>query len=286
MKIVIAKDIGFCYGIKRARDIIYSAIEKYPGRKIYSFREIIHNPQEIKRIKDFGVRVVSDLNKIEKDSIVITSTHGITPEEENILKNKRSVIVDTTCPYVKKTHNIVEHLAKNNYEILVVGDRRHFEVKGIIGHCHGRGRVITAFSDIKKIKAAPKMAVVAQTTQNAIEYKKIILDIINRIFKIKQTELRIFNTICKATYKRQRATTRIVRKADIVIIIGGRNSANTRRLYELSKDILKDVYLIETADEIKKEWFKNKKVIGISAGASTPDWIIKGVINKIKELKF
>jgi 4-hydroxy-3-methylbut-2-enyl diphosphate reductase len=286
MKIVIAKDIGFCYGIKRARDIIYSAVEKYPQKKIYSYREIIHNPQEMKRIKTFGVHVVYDLNEIEKDSIVIISTHGITPEEEKILKNKKSTVVDTTCPYVKRTHNIVEHLAKNNYEILVVGDRRHFEVKGIIGHCHGSGMVISSFSDMEKIKAAKKTGVVAQTTQNAVEYKKIITDIINSIFKIKQMELRVFNTICDATYKRQKATIRIAQKADIVIVIGGRNSANTRRLYELSKDILKDVYLIETAEEIKKEWFKNKKVLGISAGASTPDWIIKDVVNKIKELKF
>lgn len=283
MKIIIAKESGFCFGVRRAMDMVYELIKKYPNRKIYLYREIIHNPQEVKRLKDKGVDVIYDLNKINDNSIVVISAHGITPIEEENLRKRNIILVDTTCPYVKKIHNIAEKLSQQNYDILIVGDKDHLEVKGILGYCNGKGRVINSFSDIKKIKIENKIGLIAQTTQDIDKYKNIIFNIIDTFFKFKHIELRVFNTICDATYKRQRETLRIARKADIVIIIGGRNSANTKRLYKLSKKIIKNVYLIETADELKKKWFKNKKVLGISAGASTPDWIIQEVVKKIKE---
>jgi len=284
MKIIIAKEAGFCFGVKRAMDMIYKIPEKYPDKKVYSFREVIHNPQEVKRLESLGVRVIQNIRQIEGGAIAIVGTHGITPLEQENLKKKGIYFVDTTCPYVKKIHNIVEHLAQNNYQILVIGDKYHLEVKGIMGHCHGKGKTISSSSEIKNIKAGPKIGIVAQTTQNTNEYEKIIFDIINKLFKTKQMEIRIFNTICDATYKRQKETMRIAQKVDVMIIIGGRNSANTVRLYKLCKKIQKNVYLIETAGEIKKEWFINKKILGISAGASTPDWIIKDIVSKIKEL--
>lgn len=285
MKIIIAKEAGFCFGVKRAMDMIYNIPKQYPGKKIYMFRELIHNPQEVNRLKKTGVNIIKDLDEVEENSVVIIGTHGITPVEQGILDARKIVLIDTTCPYVKKLHNIVEYLAKNNYDILIIGDKYHLEVKGILGYCHSRGRAVSSFSEIKKIKFGSKIGVVAQTTQNIDKCKEIIFKIINKFFKIKQMEIRVFNTICDATYKRQKETIQIARKADIVIIIGGRNSANTKRLYELSKKIQKNVYLIETAGEIKKDWFRNKKILGISAGASTPDWIIREVVNKVKEIK-
>ncbi len=285
MKIIIAKEAGFCFGVKRAMDMIYKIPDKYPGKKIYSFREVIHNPQEVRRLESLGVYVVQDIDKIKEEAIAIVGTHGITPVEQENLKNKRVYLIDTTCPYVKKIHNIVEYLAQNNYYILVVGDKSHLEVKGILGHCHGKGKVISSFSEVRNIKGCLKTGIVAQTTQNTNEYKKIIFNIINKLFNTKHAEIRVFNTICDATYKRQEETMWIARKSDVMIIIGGRNSANTRRLYKLSKKIQKNTYLIETADEIKKKWFKNKKILGISAGASTPEWIIKDIVSKIKEIK-
>lgn len=285
MKIIIAKEAGFCFGVKRAIDMIYEISSKYSNKTIYSFREVIHNPQEVNRLKSIGINIVKDLDKIKEGSIAIVSTHGITPVEEEILKSKKVILIDTTCPYVKKIHNIVESLAQNDYDILIIGDKHHREVKGILGFCHGKGKVAGSFSEIKKMKLKSKIGVIAQTTQNIDRYKKIAFNVIDKIFKTKHAEVRVFNTICDATYKRQKETIKIAKKADAMIIIGGRNSANTRRLYELSKKIQRNVYLIETADEIKKEWLKNKKILGISAGASTPDWIIKEVVSKIKEIK-
>ncbi len=285
MKIIIARESGFCFGVKRAMNMINNLPDKYHDKIIYSFREIIHNPQEVKRLEGKGINIVHDLNKIKRDSIAVVSTHGITPIEQKNLKKRNITFIDTTCPYVKKIHNVAEDLSRNNYDVLIIGDKHHLEVKGILGYCYGKGKVISSFSDINKIKLGNKIGIIAQTTQNIDKYKKIVFDIINEIFKTKQAEIRVYNTICDATYKRQKETIQIARKADVVIIIGGRNSANTRRLYELSKKIQKNVYLIETADEIKKKWFKNKKVLGISAGASTPDWIIHEVIAKLKELK-
>jgi 4-hydroxy-3-methylbut-2-enyl diphosphate reductase len=285
MKIIIAKESGFCFGVKRAMDMVYGLAEKNPDKKIYSYREIIHNPQEVKKLEEKGIDIIYDLNKVNDNSIVMVSTHGITPVERENLKKRNINFIDTTCPYVKKIHHVVEKLSRDNYDILIIGDKHHLEVKGILGYCYNKGKVISSFSDIKKIKPGNKTGVVAQTTQDIDRYKKIIFNIINKLFKTKQVEVRVFNTICDATYKRQKETIEIARKADVVIIIGGRNSANTKRLYKLSRKILKDVYLIETADEIKKKWFKNKKVLGISAGASTPDWIIKDVVKKIKEIK-
>ncbi|MCX8093870.1 MAG: 4-hydroxy-3-methylbut-2-enyl diphosphate reductase [Candidatus Goldbacteria bacterium] len=284
MKIIIAKNAGFCFGVQRAIDMINELPDKYPDKKIYLFREIIHNPQEVKRLKEKGMHIIYDLNKIENDSIVVVSTHGITPDEQEILKKRKIILLDTTCPYVKKIHNIAEHLTTNNYDILIIGDKHHLEVRGIIGYCRGRSKVASSFSEIKKMKLGNKIGIIAQTTQNIDNYKKIIFNIIDKLFKTKQIEIRIFNTVCDATYNRQKETMRIARKSDIVIIIGGRNSANTKRLYELSKKIQKNVYLVEKPSEIKKKWFKNKKILGISAGASTPHWIIQDVIKKIKEL--
>ncbi|MCX8094248.1 MAG: 4-hydroxy-3-methylbut-2-enyl diphosphate reductase [Candidatus Goldbacteria bacterium] len=285
MKIIIAKNAGFCFGVQRAIDMINDLPNKYPDKKIYLFREIIHNSQEVKRLQEKGMHIIYDLNKIENDSIVVVSTHGITPDELEILKKRKIILVDTTCPYVKKIHNIAEYLSSNNYDILIIGDKHHLEVRGIIGYCHGRSKVASSFSEIKNMKLGNKIGIIAQTTQNIDNYKKIIFNIIDKLFiKTKQMEIRIFNTICDATYNRQKETIKIAKKSDVVIIIGGRNSANTKRLYELSKNILKSVYLIKNASEIKKRWFTNKKIIGISAGASTPHWIIQDVIKKIKEL--
>jgi len=283
MKIKVAKEAGFCFGVKRAIDMINQLPERFPDKKIYSFRQIIHNPQEVKRLKEKGIDTVQSLDEIEKDSIVIVSTHGITPTEQNTLKDKQLTFIDTTCPYVKKIHNIAHYLARNNYDILIVGDKHHLEVKGILGYCNGKARVISSSSEVAKIKFESKVGIIAQTTQNIQTYKKIIFNIINKLFKTKQIEIRIFNTICDATYKKQKETEQIAKKSDIMIIIGGKNSANTRRLYELSKKIQKNTYLIETFKEIRRDWFKNKKRLGISAGASTPDWIIEEVIKKVKE---
>ncbi len=283
MKIHIARGSGFCFGVKRAMEMAYEYAGQNKTGEVYSLKQIIHNHQEEARLEKKGIKRIEKVDEAKPGTMVIISTHGTTPREENILKSKNVKILDTTCPYVKKIHNIVKRLTSGGYQVIIVGDKRHLEVKGIQGYAKGNGVVISGKKDLKKTVLKNKIGVVSQTTQNAAEYRDIINGILEKAFCKNYSDIHIFNTICDATQKRQEATIKLAGKVDAMLIIGGKNSANTGRLYKLSRKILKEVHHIETEKEIKKRWLKGKKNIGISAGASTPSWIINAVIKKLKE---
>jgi (E)-4-hydroxy-3-methyl-but-2-enyl pyrophosphate reductase len=284
MKIYIAKGSGFCFGVKRAVDMAYRCAGTRKKGTVYSLREIIHNPQEVKKLEEAGARHVSSVRGIKRGSTVIVSTHGITPAGENDLKSRDFEVLDTTCPYVKKIHRIVKKLADENYLIVIIGDKEHLEVRGILGHAGRRGLVVSCEEDIKKAVLGKKIGVVSQTTQNAAEYRRLVGLLIKKVFVARQAEARVFHTICGATQNRQEETMKIAKKADVMIIIGGRNSANTKRLYELSRGILRDVHHIEGEGELKKSWFIGKKAAGVAGGASTPDRVIAAAVKKIREI--
>ena len=260
---------------------------KYAGdnkkKTLYSFHEIIHNPQETARLEKAGARQAEKIADIKKGSSVIISTHGITKIEEEQLKNKCASVLDTTCPYVKKIHKIVSKLAEEKYMVVIVGDADHLEVKGILGHTAGMGSVVSSIEEVSKLKLGEKTGVVSQTTQSLDIYNGIINEIQKNAFINRYAEVRIFNTICDATKNRQQATLELAKKTDVMVIVGGKNSANTKRLFEISCGIMSDVYHVESASEIKKEWFKGKKSAGVSAGASTPAVVIAQVVAKIKK---
>ncbi len=283
MKILVATGSGFCFGVKRAMDLAYKYTEKNSSKGVYSLREIIHNPQEVKRLEAAGARHVDKVSSVKKGGCAIISTHGVTAAEEKALRERASDVLDTTCPYVKKIHLIAGRLASEGYNLVIAGDAEHFEVKGILGHAvKVRAVVIGGIDEISDAVLSAKTGIVAQTTFNVEKYEEIVCEITKRVFGMKNSEVRAYNTICDATQKRQEATLAIAEKVDIMIVVGGKNSANTRRLYELSRAKLKKVYHIESADEIKKAWFKDVKTAGISAGASTPQRVIDEVVNKIK----
>jgi 4-hydroxy-3-methylbut-2-en-1-yl diphosphate reductase len=284
MKIYRARAAGFCFGVKRAVDMAYKCAQSGEKGNVYSLHEIIHNPQEVERLERAGAKHVEDISGIRNRSTVIVSTHGITPEEEHELERKQLKVLDTTCPYVKKIHRIVEKLAEEGYDILIVGDRDHLEVKGIKGHAGARGSVITGPADVKKARTGMKTGIVSQTTQNEKEYREIIGLITEKAFRVRQAEVRAFHTICDATQQRQDETVKLAKKTDIMIIIGGKNSANTRRLFELSKKVLKNTRHVEDASEIRKSWFKNCRAAGVSGGASTPEAAIEGAVKRIREM--
>jgi 4-hydroxy-3-methylbut-2-en-1-yl diphosphate reductase len=284
VRIYAAKGAGFCFGVKRAVDMAYKCACKNEKGSVYSYHEIIHNPQEVKRLEAAGARHVEEIDKIRKGSTVIISTHGITPAEEREIKSRRLKVLDTTCPYVKKIHRIAEKLAGEGYETAIVGDSDHLEVMGILGYAGKRGVVISGASDLGKIKPGSKTGVVSQTTQNENEYRDIIRRITERVFTVKQGEVRAFHTICDATQLRQDETLRLAGKTDVMIIIGGKNSANTKRLYKLSKKTLRNTHHVEDAAGIKKAWFKGCKTAGVSGGASTPDAAIEEAVARIKAL--
>ncbi|MGD0566138.1 MAG: 4-hydroxy-3-methylbut-2-enyl diphosphate reductase [Candidatus Goldiibacteriota bacterium] len=282
MKVYVAEGSGFCFGVKRAMDMAFKYARSNRGRKVYSLREIIHNPQEVKRLEAAGARHVEEISGIARGAAAIISTHGVTKSEEEELKEKCAAVLDTTCPYVKKIHNIVKKLAEEKYQVIIAGDADHPEVKSILGYA-GRDAVVVAKApDVAAVKFKEKVGVVSQTTQNIDVYLELIGALQKKAFVNRYTEVRSFNTICDSTKNRQAATLELAKKADILIIVGGRNSANTKRLYELGKTVLPDVYHVESALEIRKEWFRGKKAAGVSAGASTPEKAIAAAVKRIK----
>ncbi|MEK6732623.1 MAG: 4-hydroxy-3-methylbut-2-enyl diphosphate reductase [Candidatus Omnitrophota bacterium] len=266
MKIRVAGCSGFCFGVRRAINIADSALKDLKsGEKVYSLGPIIHNPQAVDRLFKKGLQVITDLKKI-KGGTVIISSHGAPVKALENIKKKGIKLIDATCPFVKYAQHIVRGLKKQGYRIIIVGDNSHPEVKALKS---------IAGKDIK----SKKIGIISQTTQNRSNYieeiKKILL-------KEDFNEIKVFNTICNDTLKRQLAARRLLKDCDLVIVIGGKNSANTRRLWQICKESGVDTFHIETELELEKKWFKGKVCAGITSGASTPDSMVKKIIERIR----
>ena len=276
MKIELAKSYGFCFGVKRAIEIA----EK--SQNAVTYGELIHNPLEINRLKnEYNVGLAKNLNEIDNETVIIR-THGITKEDKEILENKNKTLIDATCPFVTKPQEIVKEMSKKGYDVVIFGDINHPEVKGVKSYSTNQKRtfVVLDIEELKKIKLHEKIAIVAQTTRKISEFLKLTNYLITNY-----KEVRVFNTICNATFENQEAVKELAQKADIMIIIGGKNSSNTKQLYLISKQFCDDTYLIENENELNKDWFKDKNLCGVSAGASTPEWLIQNIIKKIKQIK-
>ena len=275
MLIKKAKSYGFCFGVKRAVEIAEDS------KDAVTLGPLIHNPLEIERLaKNYNVKYVKDIDEIDKNvKRVIVRTHGIPKEELKKLKEKEVEVIDATCPFVKKPQEIVEEMSKMGYDIVIFGDKNHPEIKGVKSYSvHERVYVVLNVDELKDIKLKDKIVTVAQTTRKIDEYLKIV-DYLVRNYK----EVRVFNTICNATFENQDAVRELSKEADIMIIVGGKNSSNTKQLFNIASSNTES-YLIESEEELKPEWFKNKKLCGISAGASTPEWLVEKIISKIKEM--
>jgi 4-hydroxy-3-methylbut-2-enyl diphosphate reductase len=275
MLIKKAKSYGFCFGVKRAVEIAENS------KNAVTLGPLIHNPLEIKRLaKNYNVNYVDSIDKIDKNiKRVIVRTHGIPKKDLQKLKEKKVEIIDATCPFVKKPQEIVEEMSRLGYDIVIFGDINHPEIKGVMSYSvHNRVFVVLDIDELKKIKLKEHIATVAQTTRKIQDYLKIT-DYLIKNYK----EVRVFNTICNATFENQDAVRALAKDADIMIIIGGKNSSNTKQLYNIAKEYAQS-HLIENEKEINSEWFKNKKLCGISAGASTPEWLVEKIISKIKEV--
>lgn len=275
MKIELASNYGFCYGVKRAIDIA----EKHENSLTYG--PLIHNKDEITRLKDgFNIGLAESLDDIKKDDTVVIRTHGIPKNELNALRKQKNKVIDATCPYVTKPQQIVEKMSANGYSVVIFGDKNHPEIKGVVSYADGEEAFIVL--DVEELEELPlrsKVAVVAQTTRKSEDFLKIVNALI-----LKHKEVRVFNTICNATFENQDAASQLAKDADVMIVIGGKHSSNTKQLHSIASRGCSDSYLIENETELQIEWFLNKKLCGVSAGASTPDWIVQNVINKIKEM--
>lgn len=279
MEFIIAETAGFCFGVSRAIDTVYDNVKECKT-KIYTLGPIIHNKQVVDDLHSKGVDAIDSIKDIkDKKSKVVVRTHGIAKEVYNELEINNIEYIDATCPYVRKIHKIVEKHYNDGYRIIIVGNREHPEVIGINGWCNNSAIIVDNVEDVKeKLKCTDKTCVVAQTTINREKW-----DDITRYIKSHCQEALIFDTICSATNLRQSEAEKIAKQVDIMLVIGGKHSSNTQKLAEICSRYCKDTYHIETFEELPQNLNLSDKKIGITAGASTPAWIIKEVINKMTE---
>jgi len=276
MKIQLATSYGFCTGEKRAIEIA----EEHKGSVTYG--PLIHNKDEIDRLKTkFNIGLAERIEDIETDDAVVIRTHGIPKDELAALKKQEHKIIDATCPYVTTPQNIVEKMSTEGYSIVIFGDKNHPEIKGVVSYAEDPkdAFIVLEPEELEALPLKGKVAVVSQTTKKPEDFAKIVTALM-----ATRKEIRVFNTICNATFENQDAASELAKKADVMIVIGGKHSSNTKQLHSICERDCKDSYLIENEKELEAGWFKDKNLCGISAGASTPDWIVQNVINKIKEI--
>ena len=275
MEVKLASNYGFCFGVKRAIKIA----EDYKNSA--TMGPLIHNQDEINRLKnDYNVGLYSSLNDVKDNDTVIIRTHGIPKSELKNLRAQNAKIINATCPFVTTPQQIVKKMSKEGYSILIFGDAEHPEVKGVASYGEDPTdvHIIMEPLDLDNVTFKQnKIATVAQTTKKKEKY----LEIVNTLI-LKNKEVRVFNTICDATFENQDAARELSKEVDVMIVIGGKNSSNTKQLHSICLENCPDSYLIENESELDFTWFNNKKLCGITAGASTPDWIIQQVVDKIK----
>lgn len=272
MIVRLAKNSGFCFGVKRAIRIAEDESKKR-GEKLVTIGPIIHNPQVVKRLEELDIYSIDNLDEIEKTPVIIRS-HGISKESMKVLLDKKVDIVDATCPYVAKLLSTGAKLSDEEYFIVVFGTKEHPEVVALTSYLSKDFLVVDSVEELVDLKAK-RVALISQTTQTFSTFKKLVEKILDTTF-----ELHIVNTICNATTVRQNSTKDLAQESDLMIIIGGKMSSNTKMLAKISQEFA-ETHHIETKNELKIEWFADKKKIGISAGASTPDDLIIEVYNNI-----
>ena len=274
MKIITAKRAGFCFGVKRAIDITID-MAKDNKKGLYTLGPIIHNPQVIAKLEQEGISPL-EMEELDakKISSLIIRTHGISCQTYDSILSRGIKIIDATCPFVKNAQHYAKLLKENGYQVVILGDSNHPEVKGIVSYAGDDAIVLDKNSALPKLK--PKVGVVVQTTQPIEALKKALSQIIEHAREVK-----VYNTICNSTALRLKETEKMAHKVDVMIVVGGKNSANTTQLAHLCSSMSVRTYHIETEDELDASWFADVKKVGITAGASTPDWIIQKVEKRI-----
>ena len=279
MEVILAKTAGFCFGVKRAVDTVYEQVGK---GNIYTYGPIIHNEEVVKDLEYKGVRVienVKDIQALEEGTVVIRS-HGVERSIYDVIQKKGLELVDATCPFVKKIHNIVDKDSSDGKTIIIVGNRNHPEVMGIVGWCNSEPIVLESVEEAKALsfEKHQEISLVSQTTFNHKKFNSIV-----EIFEKKGYNITVYNTICNATEERQKETASIAQQVDAMIVIGGRNSSNTQKLYDISKKECGNTYYIQTLVDLDLAAFESVGRVGITAGASTPNHIIKEVHGSMAE---
>ena len=276
-EIVRADPAGFCFGVKRTVDAIMDALrEEGP---VWSIGMPIHNPQEVERLKSMGLRVAQTAAEVPSGARALIRAHGEPRAVLKELRDKGVQLIDTTCPFVRRAQDWASALSSEGYHIVLLGDRDHPEIRSIMGHVNGPLNVVADVEEAQKLTKKPKMALISQTTQQGERLASVAAALVPQV-----TELHVCNTICRATMDRQEAVRRLAGTVDGMVLIGGRQSANTGKLRDIGEASGLDVLWIENPSELDGRWFENRAKIGIAAGASTPEWLIIEVCNQIARM--
>jgi 4-hydroxy-3-methylbut-2-enyl diphosphate reductase len=277
MKIEVAKRAGHCFGVKAAIQKAFETARKYKTN-VYTLGPIIHNPQVVMELEKAGVRAVNDLSEITQGVIIIRS-HGVSPDVIETAKARGLTVVNATCPFVQRAQTLAQELVRDQYRLVLVGDAEHPEVEGIMGTVAGEAVVISDYTRAAELPERKRYGVIAQTTQSLENLQAVVSALLTRTH-----ELKVFNTICNATTDLQAETRILARRVDAMLVVGGRNSANTARLAVIGREAGIPTYQIETADEISTAWFAGLATIGVTAGTSTPEWIIQSIVKFLTDL--
>ena len=283
MNIHRATDMGFCFGVRRAVDMMREAAAE--GRAVTTLGQVVHNSQVVADLERTGIRVKEDRKAFgaETDTVAITA-HGVGETVVRDIEAEGFKVIDTTCQFVTRSQLAAKHLAEKGFTIIIFGDPTHPEVKGVLGWCRGRGIIVPN----ENLEGLPdylpsKIGVISQTTHTPDRFAAFVANLMrDRLAQI--TEIRVVNVLCNATTSQQAATRELSGKVDLMIVVGGHNSANTRHLAELSRANGVETYHVETADELKLDWFADHVDVGVTAGASTPDFSIEAVADRIAEI--
>jgi 4-hydroxy-3-methylbut-2-en-1-yl diphosphate reductase len=277
MDVKIARTAGFCWGVRRTVDQVMQVADHAAG-PVVTLGPIIHNPQAVARMREKGVGTVNEVAEISPGTTVVIRTHGAVQNELAAAKARGLEVVDGTCPYVKYPQAMAERLTRDGYHLVIVGDANHAEVKGVVSYAVGACTVVKPGAPVPEIKDK-KVAVIAQTTCIGADFERVV-----GALALRHKEVRAINTICSDTEERQTDARALAAEVDAVVVVGGKNSANTRHLAEICRAIQPRTWHVETSDELEAGWFDGCRSVGLSAGASTPDWVVEGVAGWLRAL--
>lgn len=273
----VAEHAGACYGVNRALELARGCALEH-AEPVHTLGPLIHNPIVVEELAEQGVGLAQSLDEIDRGSVIIRS-HGVVPQVIEDARARGLSVVDATCPYVKKVHKAASNLVHEGYDLIIVGESGHPEVEGIVGHAEGKAHVVASPQDLDGLTLGKRVGVVVQTTQTAANLSAVVAALAPLV-----SELRVVNTICAATSERQRAAASLASEADIMIVVGGKNSGNTRRLAQICHAACLKTHHIEDAAELDQSWFGGARLIGITAGASTPQAHIERVVSAIERM--
>ncbi|OGO01027.1 MAG: 4-hydroxy-3-methylbut-2-enyl diphosphate reductase [Chloroflexi bacterium RBG_13_52_12] len=275
-----ASKTGFCFGVRRAINTLEKVAHERGGME--TLGAVVHNQQVLQKLSEIGVKVVNNIDDIKGDTVV-TSSHGVSPDLEDKIRARKIGVISTTCPFVRRAQVAARRLAESGFFVIVYGDVDHPEVKGILGWAKGKGLATTDEKAIATLDPLPRrLGILSQTTQVPSQFADFTKKIVDLALN-KDSEIRIIDTICHDIRERQSAALELAHRADLMLVVGGRSSANTNRLAELCSQVT-ETHLIETAAEIKPAWLKGKKLVGVTAGASTDERTVDEVMKKLQEI--